>query len=68
MSYRLEDHILEAITNLKEPHGSNRGAIAAYIEVCCCLVAAIYLYFLKSSGSRNNSSFFNICRLSSQKI
>uniref|UniRef100_A0A161ZW24 MYB transcription factor n=1 Tax=Daucus carota subsp. sativus TaxID=79200 RepID=A0A161ZW24_DAUCS len=29
---RLEDHILEAITNLKEPHGSNRGAIAAYIE------------------------------------
>ncbi|KAK1359929.1 MYB transcription factor [Heracleum sosnowskyi] len=29
---RLDDHILEAITNLKEPHGSNRGAIAAYIE------------------------------------
>ncbi|KAL8099261.1 hypothetical protein AgCh_031795 [Apium graveolens] len=29
---RLDDHILEAITNLKEPHGSNRGAIGAYIE------------------------------------
>ncbi|CAK9148400.1 unnamed protein product [Ilex paraguariensis] len=29
---RLDNLILEAITNLKEPHGSNRTAIAMYIE------------------------------------
>eukprot|EP00262_Sarcandra_glabra_P013663 TRINITY_DN3849_c0_g1_i1.p1 TRINITY_DN3849_c0_g1~~TRINITY_DN3849_c0_g1_i1.p1 ORF type:complete len:299 (-),score=71.83 TRINITY_DN3849_c0_g1_i1:17-913(-) len=29
---RLEDLILEAITNLKEPSGSNKTAIASYIE------------------------------------
>lgn len=31
---RLDNLILEAITNLKEPTGSNKTAIAMYIEVC----------------------------------
>ena len=31
--FRLENHILEAITTLKEPKGSDRTAIAMYIEV-----------------------------------
>jgi len=30
---RLDDLILEAIKKLKEPSGSNKAAIAAYIEV-----------------------------------
>jgi hypothetical protein len=30
---RLDDLILEAIKNLKEASGSNKGAIATYIEV-----------------------------------
>ncbi|XP_020554937.1 telomere repeat-binding factor 1 isoform X2 [Sesamum indicum] len=30
--FRLDDHILEAITKLKEPRGSSRPAIAQYIE------------------------------------
>lgn len=30
---RLDDLILEAISNLKEPTGSNKTAIALYIEV-----------------------------------
>lgn len=30
---RLDNLILEAISNLKEPGGSNKTAIAAYIEV-----------------------------------
>ena len=31
---RLDDLILEAIRKLKEPSGSSKAAIAAYIEVC----------------------------------
>lgn len=31
---RLDNLILEAITTLKEPSGSDRASIALYIEVC----------------------------------
>lgn len=34
---RLDNLILEAITNLKEPGGCNKTAIASYIEVICYL-------------------------------
>jgi len=47
---RLDDLILEAIRKLNEPSGSNKAAIAAYIEVCgyqfivCLLVLFCVLF------------------------
>lgn len=36
--YRLDNLIIEAINNLKEPGGSNKTTIAAYIEVLLLIV------------------------------
>lgn len=53
---RLDDLILEAIRKLNEPSGSNKAAVAAYIEVCgyqfivCALVLFCVLFNLLTSA------------------
>lgn len=44
--YRLDDLIMEAITTLKEPTGSNKTAIAMYIEVHFQPLAELFLFIL----------------------
>lgn len=40
----MDNLIIEAITNLKDPSGSDRAAIAAYIEV--------HLFFMMGLGQK----------------
>lgn len=43
---RLDNLIMEAITDLKEPGGSNKTTIATYIEVIYSLFNAVELFLL----------------------
>lgn len=45
MCCRLDKLILEAISNLKEPNGSDRASIASYIEVLPLVCKDRYFYF-----------------------
>lgn len=43
--YRLDNLIMEAITNLKEPAGSNKTTIGTYIEVFLMDILSFLLVF-----------------------
>jgi len=54
-----DNNVLEAIVNMKEPKGSDKAAIASYIEVFLYRVVCVCLSFYVQSHLASNNLLFS---------